>query len=175
MLKAKRPPVRHMGTDTLQLVDGVEYVVTDPGYVFGEQWDWMCDEFMSQDGNVLKYGRTLILHGSTMYGDGDYRVYNDEGQSIGEFSVDAGMFCVMPLAAAIRIGGSKFSGLAGFARFVSAGGKIRFENNGTTGEVSVVTDGSDDDEEEEDDDDEFGEDDEWDIDDDDLENDEGLN
>lgn len=140
------------GDSSLRLQAGETYVVTDPCYVFGSHdWGRFCDEvFFKESQGVFTFGRSApVLFSRTAFGDGCYSV-NHGDVSLGEFGVDAGLFCVIRKKDAIKHGGVDFAGMAGVCEFVSTGGVISVENCGIAGEINCVTDGSDDDEEDED-------------------------
>lgn len=131
----------------LRLQSGETYVVTDPCYVFRDHgWDRFCDEiFFKRSSGTFVFGKSSpVLFSRTMHGDGSYTVYR-EGESLGEFGVDAALFCVIRKKDAIRLGGKDFAGLAGFCEFVSSGGVVSIDNCGITGEISCTTDFSDED------------------------------
>ncbi len=94
----------NISTDRLFIQKG-QYAVTDPCYLFDTEWaklcnDYFCNEKLNTDFGVLVVkvdGKEFhILWSTTKYGDGMYKV-KKHSQPVGEFGVDAGMFCLVPL------------------------------------------------------------------------------
>lgn len=129
----------------LDLIDGEVYLVTDPCYIFGDLcWDEFCRKMNHQDspffgrGSFTYYGDGPVLYSRTRYGDGGFDVLNAEGNKIGDFGVDAGLFCVISKPLAMRL----CPGLAAdfYCEFVAGPGScVNVESERLSGFVTCDT------------------------------------
>lgn len=146
-----------VSTEKQQYFEGT-IVVTDPCYVLpAEVWEVLCSHVWFPEetkspfasGGTISYKGTTFLYGGTAHGDGSYTVKEADSKT-DEFGVDSGLMCVA-LIEDVKLFQKNVLTPGLYAIVEDFAGDVQYSNNNFTGDLSVITDGSDSKEDEEDD------------------------
>lgn len=137
--------------ETSQNFEGT-IVITDPCYFINDEiWQALCSEVWFDnhkstpltDGGTIYIGNIKILYSSTAHGDGCYKVTEVEGILQDEFGVDAGIMAVITQEDYERLSNDELTvGL--YAVVEDFDGTVTADSDGNfTGDLTVLTDGTD--------------------------------